>query len=137
VAALVALLLMTVAATGCGQSEAEKAQKDVCAARDDLHQQVDDLSNLTASTATVQGVQEKLSAIQADLAKVADARSKLSDERRQQVDQANEQFKTQLNTITAGLGTNISLSGAGPMLKQAAQDLANAYQQTYAKIDCG
>jgi uncharacterized phage infection (PIP) family protein YhgE len=133
---VLALLMLMATVTGCGDSAEEKAQDNVCTARDDIRKQVEDLGNLTASTATVQGVQEKLSAIQNDLKTISDARDDLSEDRKQQVDAANQQFSQQLSAIVAGLGSDLSLSGAGEQLKAAAQQLVDSYQQTFAKIDC-
>jgi hypothetical protein len=133
---VLALLMLMATVTGCGASAEEKAQDNVCAARDDIRKQVEDLGTLTASTATVQGVQEKLSAIQNDLKTISDARADLSADRKQQVEAANQQFSQQLTAIVAGLGSDLSLSGAGQQLKAAAQQLVDSYQQTFAKIDC-
>ncbi len=130
------LMLVTMIATGCGESEEDQAQQDVCAARDDLHHQVEDLTALTPSTASVQVVQEKLTAIRDDLKKIGDARANLSDDRRQEVDNANKEFVSQLDTIVKDLGTSLSVSEAGTKLKEAAQQLGTAYEQTFAKIDC-
>ena len=41
------LLLIGATAVGCGESDAEKAQTQVCDARADLKKQVDDLAGLT------------------------------------------------------------------------------------------
>jgi type VI protein secretion system component VasK len=133
---LALLLLVGLTVTGCGQSEEEQAQQDVCAARDDLRQQVDDLTALTPSTASVEVVQQKLNAIREDLRKIGDARANLSDDRRQQVDDANKAFAEQLDAIVRDLGTNLTVSEAGTKLRAAAQQLATAYEQTFAKVDC-
>ena len=133
---VLALLMLAAATTGCGQSAEQKAQDTVCTARDDIGKQVDALRNLTASTATVQVVQQKLSAIQNDLKTIANARADLSGDRKQQVEAANQQFSQQLSTIVAGLGSNLTLSQAGEQLKAAVQQLVDSYQQTFAKIDC-
>jgi hypothetical protein len=134
--AMALLLLAALAVTGCGQSDEEQAQQDVCAARDDLHHQVQDLAGLTASTATVQVVQEKLTAIRDDLKKIGDARTRLSEEQRQQVDNANKEFVSTLDTIVRDIGSSMTLSEAGTKLKAATQQLATTYEQTFAKIDC-
>jgi hypothetical protein len=133
---MVLLLLAAGTAIGCGESDEEKAQNEVCDARDDIQKQVNELSKLTVSTATVEGVQNNLNAIQDDLNKISDAQGDLSDERRQQVESANEEFKSQLNSITEGLTSNLSLSGAEQKLRSATQQLASSYRQTFAKIDC-
>jgi hypothetical protein len=134
--AVVVLLLAACTAVGCGESDEEKAQNDVCDARDDIQKQVNELSNLTLSTATVEGVQENLNAIQDDLKKVGDAEGNLNDERKQQVESANKQFKSELDSIASGLTSDLSLSGAEQKLRTATQQLASSYRQTFAKVDC-
>jgi hypothetical protein len=134
--AVVLLLLAAVSVAGCGESDEEKAQNQVCDARDDIQTQIDDLSSLTLSTATVDAVEEDLRAIQNDLMEIADAQGDLNEERRQQVQSANEEFKSQLDSIASGLTSNLSLSGAQQKLKDAAQQLASSYQDTFATIDC-
>jgi hypothetical protein len=134
--AVVVLLLAACTAVGCGESDEEKAQNDVCDARDDIQKQVNELSNLTLSTATVEGVQENLNAIQDDLKKVGDAEGNLNDERKQQVESANKQFKAELDSIASGLTSDLSLSGAEQKFRTATQQLASSYRQTFAKVDC-
>lgn len=131
------LLLVAVAAAGCGESDEEKAQNQVCDARDDIKTQIDELSNLTLSTATVDGVEKSLDAIQGDLQSIADAQGDLNDERKQQVESANKQFTSQLESIANGLTSDLSLSGAEQKLKDAIQQLASSYRETFAKVGCG
>lgn len=136
-AVVLLLLLVAVAAAGCGESDEEKAQNQVCDARDDIKTQIDELSNLTLSTATVDGVEKSLDAIQDDLQSIADAQGDLNDERKQQVESANKQFTSQLESIANGLTSNLSLSGAEQKLKDATQQLASSYKETFAEVDCG
>ena len=53
------LLVIAALAAGCGESDAEKAQNQVCDARDDLNKQVNELAGLTPATATTEGVQDE------------------------------------------------------------------------------
>ena len=101
------------------------------------YRQLDELSNLTLSTATVDGVEKSLDAIQDDMQSIADAQGDLNDERKQQVESANKQFTSQLESIANGLTSNLSLSGAEQKLKDATQQLASSYKGTFAEVDCG
>jgi SMC interacting uncharacterized protein involved in chromosome segregation len=134
---VVLLLLVAGTAIGCGESDEEKAQNDVCDARADIQQRVDNLSSLTLSTATVESVQEDLQGIQDDLKKITDAQGDLNDERKQEVEAANKEFTSQLDAIASDLGSNLSLSGAEAKLRTAADQLASSYRQTFAKVNCG
>jgi hypothetical protein len=133
---LATVLLLGALAGGCGESDEEKAQNEVCDARADIQQKVDDLSNMTLANASVDSIQSDLSAIRDDLGKIADAQGDLSDERRQQVQSANQEFSSQLKSIAGDLGSSLSLSGAGDQLSSAFSQLADSYRQTFAKVDC-
>jgi hypothetical protein len=133
---LATVLLLAALAGGCGESDEEKAQNDVCDARADIQQQVDELSSLSLDSASLDGIESNLSAIQDDLGTIADAQGELSDERRQQVQAANQEFTQQLESIAGDLGSSLSASGAKDQLGSAFSQLADAYEQTFAKVDC-
>jgi hypothetical protein len=135
--AVVLLLLVGGTAIGCGESDEEKAQNDVCDARADIQKRVNNLSSLTVSTATVESVQDDVQGIQDDLKKISDAQGDLNEERRQGVESANKEFTSQLDAIASDLGSNLSLGGAEAKLRSAAEQLASSYRQTFAKVDCG
>ena len=130
------LLLITAAAVGCGESDEEKAQTEVCDARADMQKQVDELAGLTPATATADGVEGNLNAIEDDLKQIKDARSDLSEERKQEVDSATQEFSSELESIASGLTSDLSLGGAEAKLQTAGKQLASSYQQTFAQIDC-
>ena len=130
------LLIAGGAAVGCGESDEEKAQTQVCDARADLKKQVDDLAGLTASTATVDGVEEDLNAIEEDLNQIKDAQGDLNEERKQEVESATQEFTSEVEAVANGLTSDLSLSGAQAKLETAGKQLASSYQQTFAQIDC-
>jgi hypothetical protein len=133
-AIMVLLLLST--AVGCGESDAEKAQNDVCDARADLKNRIDDLASLTITTATLDAVQDDLGAIRDDLNQIADAQGDLNAERKQEVESATRAFSSELKTVASNLGTNLSISDAAAKVKTAADQLLTSYQQTFATVDC-
>ena len=130
------LLLIAATALGCGESDEEKAQTQVCDARADLKTQIDDLAGLTLATATADGVKKNLNAIEDDLKQIKDAQGDLNEERKQEVESATKQFTSELEGIASGLTSNLSLSGAKAKLETAGKQLASSYQQTFAQIDC-
>jgi hypothetical protein len=130
------LLLIAATAVGCGESDEEKAQTQVCDARADLKTQVDDLAALTPATATAEGVEENLNAIGNDLNQIMDAQGDLSEERRQEVESATQEFASELESVAGDLGSDLSLSGAEAKLQTAGEQLASSYQQAFAQIDC-
>ena len=137
---LVLLLLFAAAAavglTACGQSSEDKAKSQVCNARSDISKQVNELSSLTLTTATVNGVKDNVKAIQDDLGKIKNAQGNLNADRKKQVQAANEAFTQQVKSIASSVGSSLSLSDAGTQLKTAASQLAASYKQTLGKIDC-
>ena len=135
-ALLVASLLVAATAFGCGESDADKAQTQVCDASADLNKQVDKLASLTPTTATADAVSGALDAIQNDLKQISDAQGDLNDERKQEVESANQKFSAQLEAVASDLGSNLSVSGAKAQLESAGKELASSYQQTFASIDC-
>jgi hypothetical protein len=130
------LLLIAATAVGCGESDEEKAQTQVCDARADLKTQVDDLAALTPATATAEGVEENLNAIGNGLNQIMDAQGDLSEERRQEVESATQEFASELESVAGDLGSDLSLSGAEAKLQTAGEQLASSYQQAFAQIDC-
>jgi uncharacterized phage infection (PIP) family protein YhgE len=133
------LVIGLVLATGlgaCGESDEEKAQNEVCDARADIQKQVDELSDLSLETATLDGVQKNLAAIQDDVGQIADAQGDLSDERRQQVESATKEFTSQLQSIAGDIGRSLSVADARTQLESALDQLASAYKQSFAKVDC-
>jgi chromosome segregation ATPase len=135
-ALLISAVGLGLAFASCGQSDEEKAKNDVCDARADIEKKVNDLGNLTLATATVDKVKSDVNAIEDDLGKIADAQDQLDDTRKQQVQKANETFKSQLDSLTKDLGSGESLEGAARQLKTDITNLANAYKQSFAPIDC-
>ena len=131
------LLLIAATAAGCGESDAEKAQTQVCDARADLKKQVDELSALTPATATADGVEKNLNAIQDDLNQMKDAQPDLSEERQQEVESATQEFTSEVEAVAGDLGSSLSASGAQAKLQAAGEQLASSYQQAFAQIDCG
>lgn len=136
-ALLVSAVSLGLAVAGCGQSDEEKAKDDVCDAVADIQKQAKELQSLTLGTATVDQVKSNLNAIEDDLTKIADAQDQLDKTRKEQVQKANETFKSQLDSLIRDLGSSESLQGAAQRLKSGIANLANAYKQSFAPIDCG
>ena len=139
-AALVLVVLAAVLGAGvlagCGESKADKAQAQVCDARDDIGQQVKDLQGLTITTATAAEVSSSLKSIRDSLADITSAQGDLSDERRKDVQAANEAFKATMSQIAGSIGKSLSIENAATQTKQALQQLAESYRASFGKLDC-
>jgi hypothetical protein len=135
-AVLVALALGACGGGSSGSSKQDKAKQQVCSARDDIAKQVDTLKGLTLSTATLDTVQTSLKAIDDDLTKIKDAAGDLGGGDKSQLQKANQEFVTKVNSIASSLLKTTSLSQARSQATAALQQLADAYQQTFAKFSC-
>jgi uncharacterized phage infection (PIP) family protein YhgE len=133
---LALLLVAGLALASCGESDEEKALNQVCDARAEIQKQVNELSSLTPTTATVDGVKGNLSAIGDDLKEIKDAQGKLNDQRKEEVQAANQAFSEQVQAVVKDLGTSTSISGAQSQLQSSLQQLSQSYKQTFAPIDC-
>ena len=131
-----AVLLAALALAACGDSAEENAQNTVCDARADISEKVDELKAMTPETFTVDDATAGLSAIRADLTQIKDAQGELSDDRREQVSSANEAFESEVTQIADQVGGSASLSDAKSQLSAAFQQLADSYEQTFARVPC-
>ena len=133
---LVIVLLLGTSLGACGESDEEQAQDAACDARASIQKQVNELSDLTLESATAANVGDSLSAIRDDLEQIAEAQGDLSDERKQEVDSANKEFTSQLQSIAKNLSSGLSTSGAKEHFQAAVKQLADAYRQSFAGVDC-
>jgi hypothetical protein len=135
--AVVALALVALfAAAGCGESKEDKALAEVCAARDDITKQVDQLANLTITTATTSKVTDGLQAIRDDLSTISETQADLADDRRKEVQSANDAFAASVRDTLTKVGTSVSLQDASTKLKAAFTDLKTSYRDSFGKLDC-
>ncbi len=137
VAVVAALLGSAALMVGCGESEEEKAQNEVCDARADIERRVDDLAGLTITTASIEQVTNNLKAIQDDLETIAAEQGDLEPERRQEVEQAGKRFRSELEA-TARDFVSGATSGeeAGARAGSALDELAKSFRETYGPVDC-
>ena len=126
---LIPVLAAVAAFAGCGQSSADKAADDVCAARGDIQKQVASLKALPATPASADEVKAGLTAIKDDFGKIADAQPKLADERKKQVQTANDAFKAQLKAVRTDIAQSGSVAAATDQIRDAVAQLGHGYQQ--------
>lgn len=127
----------TCALVACGESEEDKAQSKVCDARANIQRHVDDLADLTITTASIEQVTRNLEAIRDDLQTIADEQGDLEPERRQQVEEAGKRFRSQLQaTAQDVVGGTASGEEAGARVGSALDELAKSFRETYAPLDC-
>ena len=80
--------------------------------------------------------QDAVNAIRDDLEQIAEAQGDLNDERKQELESANKEFTSQFQSIAKELSTSLSVSGAKEQFQAAVKQLADAYRQSFAGVDC-
>src|SRR4051794_19058890 len=134
---VLALALSACGSGGASTSKQDKAKDQVCSARDDIGKQVDTLKGLTLSAGTVSTLQTSLKAIDDDLTTIKNSVGDLTAGDKSKLQEANQTFVSKVNSIASSLSKSTSLNQAQSQAKDALQQLASAYQSTFAKFDCG
>ena len=134
---LAALIGSAALVASCGESDEEKAQNSVCDARADIQQHVDELADLTITSASIDQVTNNLKAIRDDLGKIAEQQDELYPDRQQEVEQAGKQFRSELGEVAGDVvaGTT-SGEEAGTRVSSALDELAKSFKQAYGPLDC-
>ena len=135
--ALIGVAIAGFLPVACGESDEDKATSQVCDARADIQQQVDELSELTITTASVDQVQQNLKAIRDNLKDIADAQGDLAPDRKQQVETATKEFGTQVTTTAQQMVSGLAAGDAKAQVQSALDDLAASYKEALSPIDCG
>ena len=130
--------LLAALPVACGESEEEKAQDRVCDARADIEKRVDNLADLTITSASIDKVTNNLKAIRDDLETIAAEREDLAPEQRDAVDQAAKRFRSEFETAAEDVVSGAA-SGeeAGARIGAALDDLAKSFRDAYGPVDCG
>jgi hypothetical protein len=130
--------LLSALPVACGESEEEKAQDRVCDARADIEKRVNNLADLTITSASIDKVTNNLKAIRDDLEAIAAEREDLAPEQQDAVDQAAKRFRSELETAAKDVVSGAA-SGeeAGARIGDALDDLANSAREAYGPVDCG
>jgi hypothetical protein len=135
--AVVAALLGLGALPACGESEEEKAQNAVCDARADIERRVNELADLTITTASIEQVTNNLEGIRDDLETIAAEQGDLEPERRQEVEEAGNRFRSQLETAARDfVSGETSGEDAAARAGAALDQLAGAFREAYEPVDC-
>jgi hypothetical protein len=133
----IAAVAAGLALAACGESEEDKAMNDVCDARAGIQDKLDQLGDLTVTSASIDQVREIFEGIGNDVEQIADAQPDLGDERREQVDTANQQFRDAAGDTLGNVVSGASGDDAQAQLESAASELTSAYREAYEPLDCG
>ena len=133
---VLAVVMLVFALGACGESDEEKAQNEVCDAKADIAQQVDELTSLNSTTVTADGVTSNLDAIKDDLNDISDAQSDLSSDRRSEAEAATKAFTSSVQETASQLGSSLSAADAKAQVLTAIDQLAASYQTAFAPVKC-
>jgi hypothetical protein len=137
VVALAVFALTALAASGCGESDEQKAQNRVCDARAGIASEVEALGGLTPSTVTADAVRDSVDSIRADLKAIGEARTDVGDGRRDDLQAANTAFAASIREVGASVLRSQSVEDARSQLTASLDTLAAAYRSTLGTFDCG
>jgi hypothetical protein len=132
---LVGVVLVSLASCG-GESDEERAQNRVCDARADVQRQLNELENLSVTTATLDGIERRITAIKDGVATIRDAAGDLAEQRRSQIQASSATFGSQVQSILDDLGKGGSLKRGLTELQNSLIQLRDSYQNNLAAIDC-
>ena len=133
---IVAIVLAAGAVGACGESDADKAQNQVCDARARIATEVETLEKLSGTTVTADAIRTSLESIRGDLETIGDARADLSEDRREELKAANDAFAAEIRDVGANVLRSTSVADAKTQLTAAADALAASYRSTLAEFDC-
>ena len=136
ICSVLAVVMLVFALGACGESDEEKAQNEVCDAKADIAQQVDELTSLNSTTVTADGVTSSLDAIKDDLNDISDAQSDLSSDRRSEAEAATKAFTSSVQETASQLGSSLSAADAKAQILTAIDQLAASYQTAFAPLNC-
>ena len=136
ICSVLAVVMLVFALGACGESDEEKAQNEVCDAKADIAQQVDELTSLNSTTVTADGVTSSLDAIKDDLNDISDAQSDLSSDRRSEAEAATKAFTSSVQETASQLGSSLSAADAKAQVLTAIDQLAASYQKAFAPLNC-
>jgi translation initiation factor 2B subunit (eIF-2B alpha/beta/delta family) len=145
-------VVAALAVAGCGDSEddtgasksktttttnaQDQAQAQVCSARAGIKSQIDTITALEPTRASLPALASGAQAIQTDLKQIADAQPDLSPERRDEVKAAGTTFKSEVEKIARQAVTSGVTGDAGAAISTAADQLAASFKSALAPIDC-
>lgn len=133
---LLLLLAVALLLAACGGDSEEEAEENVCNAADDIEAEVESLTSLTLTTASVDGIESSLNAIEDDLNTIDENLGDLREDERGQVEDAYDSLKSTAETALDEVGTSQSIADVQKNLEQSFNELATAAKDLFAPIDC-
>jgi hypothetical protein len=136
-AALLCGVAAACALAACGgDDEQQTAQQRVCDARANIRGQIDTISELPRTSASLAKAQSAVSSIRSDLRQIRAAQPELAPERRQEVADAAKAFENELASVARTALTAGVTGNASQAVQIARDDLTASFRTALAPIDC-
>ena len=133
VAAFACIAVLTLQA--CGESDQQKAEREVCDAKTEVAAGVEGLAGQTLATVSISQLEADTKRVGSGLQKLTNAEGKLSEPRKAQVKQATSTLSAELGQIAESL-KSLSLTDVRSKLSAATQKLLESYKRALAPVSC-
>ncbi|HEY2767663.1 MAG TPA: hypothetical protein VGI76_05365 [Solirubrobacteraceae bacterium] len=136
-----ALAIVVLGLAACGESSEEKANKQVCAATNEISTQVKKLETLPISSSFPTEVKSGAEAINDSLGEIKDAAPNLEPARKEEFNAATKTFQLELasllaTTVSSAASGEAALKSAEPKIKSSLNKLATDYKQAFQALKC-
>ena len=128
--------LLAVALAACGESDAEKAKKEACSAKEDIAEQVRAIEGYTLLTVTKDELEQNIDSMETDVQTIRDALPDLESSLKTQFTEATETFDESVSELAATVGESISIEDATKQFNADRQQLEASYDQAFASVSC-
>ena len=142
-AVLILLVLSALGLAGCGESSSEKATKKVCAASNEISNQLKKLETLPINSSFPTETKTSIEAIDKSINEIKEAESSLPSARQEELDAADKAFETEIAAITKSVVTaskssspQAALKSAEPEIKAALTKLSSDYKKAFEALKC-
>ncbi len=139
--ATLALSVIVLGLVACGESSAEKATKQVCAATKEISAQLQKLQTLPISSSFPTEVKKSAEAIDKSVGEIQSAAPNLETARKEEFESATTKFKLELGsllvtTASSAASGEAALKSAEPKIKEAVNTLASDYKKAFEALKC-
>jgi septal ring factor EnvC (AmiA/AmiB activator) len=128
--------VLSVTLAACGESDAEKAKKEACNAKEDIAEQVRAIESYTLLTVTKDELEQNIDSIETDVQTIRDALPDLESSLKTQFTEATEAFDESVSELAATVGESISIEDATKQFNADRQQLEASYNQAFASVSC-
>jgi hypothetical protein len=140
-ACVAALSILVLGVAACGESSAEKARKQVCAATGAVSSEVQKLKTLPISSSLPTEVKAGAETIDKSIGEIKSAAPNLETARKEEFDAATRTFQLELasllaTTLSSAASGEAALKSAEPKIKASLSKLGTDYRRAFEALKC-